>query len=183
MKCLFRPMVRWKRSFALPIEVTVRRAAYTVRLVKRTDRTYFDVLRAKLHWEGTLAADERPLTAVTSSPPLERVPFQNVHGGHSSCSCGATGGSPRIPFLPGSRSEPRPAPPQCPGRSPRRPDTSVVLRRLRRPRSYPVDLIVIQLVCGGRHPVPHTSFNPNTSVLWSGFPGTTTPGSWNMRLA
>ena len=33
-----------------PIEVTVRRAAYKVRLVKRTDRTYFDVLRAKLHW-------------------------------------------------------------------------------------------------------------------------------------
>ncbi len=33
-----------------PIEVTVRKASYPVRLVKRTDRTYFDVLRAKLHW-------------------------------------------------------------------------------------------------------------------------------------
>ncbi|MGA9118809.1 MAG: NAD(+)/NADH kinase [Bacteroidota bacterium] len=33
-----------------PIELNVRKAGYTVRLVKRTDRTYFDVLRAKLHW-------------------------------------------------------------------------------------------------------------------------------------
>jgi NAD+ kinase len=33
-----------------PIEVTVRKAPYAVRLVKRTDQTYFDVLRAKLHW-------------------------------------------------------------------------------------------------------------------------------------
>lgn len=33
-----------------PVEVTVRKAEYCVCLVKRTDRTYFDVLRAKLHW-------------------------------------------------------------------------------------------------------------------------------------
>jgi NAD+ kinase len=33
-----------------PIELIVRKAPYPVRLVKRTDRTYFDVLRAKLHW-------------------------------------------------------------------------------------------------------------------------------------
>jgi NAD+ kinase len=33
-----------------PIELVVRKAPYPVRLVKRTDRTYFDVLRAKLHW-------------------------------------------------------------------------------------------------------------------------------------
>lgn len=40
MEALFRP----------PIEVIVRKASYEVRLVKRFDRTYFDVLRAKLHW-------------------------------------------------------------------------------------------------------------------------------------
>jgi NAD+ kinase len=33
-----------------PAEITVRKAPYTVRLVKRTDRSYFDLLRAKLHW-------------------------------------------------------------------------------------------------------------------------------------
>jgi NAD+ kinase len=33
-----------------PIEVRVRKAPYTVRLVKRIDTTYFDVLRAKLLW-------------------------------------------------------------------------------------------------------------------------------------
>ncbi len=33
-----------------PIEVRVRKAPYSVRLVKRTDTTYFDVLRAKLLW-------------------------------------------------------------------------------------------------------------------------------------
>jgi NAD+ kinase len=40
MEALFRP----------PLEVIVRKAAYPVRLLKRIDRTYFDVLRAKLHW-------------------------------------------------------------------------------------------------------------------------------------
>ena len=34
----------------LPAEVTVEHAPYTIRLVKRTDRSYFDVLRAKLFW-------------------------------------------------------------------------------------------------------------------------------------
>jgi NAD+ kinase len=33
-----------------PIEVTVRKAPFFVKLVRRSDRTYFDVLRAKLHW-------------------------------------------------------------------------------------------------------------------------------------
>ncbi len=33
-----------------PIEVRVKKAKYSVRLVKRTDTTYFDVLRAKLLW-------------------------------------------------------------------------------------------------------------------------------------
>jgi NAD+ kinase len=33
-----------------PIEVHVKKANYAVRLVKRTDTTYFDVLRAKLLW-------------------------------------------------------------------------------------------------------------------------------------
>jgi NAD+ kinase len=33
-----------------PADITVRKAPYTVRLVKRTDRSYFDLLRAKLHW-------------------------------------------------------------------------------------------------------------------------------------
>jgi len=33
-----------------PAEITVRKAGYTVRLVRRTDRSYFDLLRAKLHW-------------------------------------------------------------------------------------------------------------------------------------
>jgi len=33
-----------------PVEVTVRRSASTIKLVKRMDRSYFDVLRAKLLW-------------------------------------------------------------------------------------------------------------------------------------
>lgn len=33
-----------------PIEVKVKKAPYCIRLVKRMDRTYFDVLRAKLMW-------------------------------------------------------------------------------------------------------------------------------------
>jgi len=33
-----------------PAEITVRKADYAVRLVRRTDRSYFDLLRAKLHW-------------------------------------------------------------------------------------------------------------------------------------
>ncbi len=33
-----------------PIEIVVRKADYPVRLVKRKDRSYFDVLRAKLFW-------------------------------------------------------------------------------------------------------------------------------------
>ncbi len=33
-----------------PIEIIVRKASYPLRLVKRKDRTYFDVLRAKLFW-------------------------------------------------------------------------------------------------------------------------------------
>jgi len=33
-----------------PVEVLIRKANYRLRLVKRVDRTYFDVLRAKLLW-------------------------------------------------------------------------------------------------------------------------------------
>jgi NAD+ kinase len=33
-----------------PLEVEIRKAAFPVRLVKRVDTTYFDVLRAKLFW-------------------------------------------------------------------------------------------------------------------------------------
>jgi len=33
-----------------PIEVIIRKASHSVRLVKRVDRSYFDVLRAKLLW-------------------------------------------------------------------------------------------------------------------------------------
>lgn len=33
-----------------PAEISVRKSDYTVRLVKRTDRSYYDLLRAKLHW-------------------------------------------------------------------------------------------------------------------------------------
>lgn len=33
-----------------PLEVTIERAPYLLRLVKRVDRSYFDVLRAKLFW-------------------------------------------------------------------------------------------------------------------------------------
>jgi NAD+ kinase len=33
-----------------PAEVVVRKAEYTVKLVKRADRSYFEVLRAKLFW-------------------------------------------------------------------------------------------------------------------------------------
>jgi len=33
-----------------PVEVVITRAAYPLRLVKRVDRSYFDVLRAKLLW-------------------------------------------------------------------------------------------------------------------------------------
>lgn len=35
---------------APPLEVTIRRATHTIRLLRRPDRTYFDVLRAKLLW-------------------------------------------------------------------------------------------------------------------------------------
>jgi NAD+ kinase len=35
---------------APPLEVTVRRAPHTLRLLRRPDQTYFDVLRAKLLW-------------------------------------------------------------------------------------------------------------------------------------
>jgi NAD+ kinase len=35
---------------APPLEVTIRRAQHTVRLLRRPDQTYFDVLRAKLLW-------------------------------------------------------------------------------------------------------------------------------------
>jgi NAD+ kinase len=33
-----------------PAEITMRKAEFPVRLVRRTDTTYFDVLRRKLHW-------------------------------------------------------------------------------------------------------------------------------------
>ena len=33
-----------------PVEVVIEKAPYTVRLLRRTDRSYFDVLRAKLFW-------------------------------------------------------------------------------------------------------------------------------------
>ncbi len=33
-----------------PAGITVRKADYSVRLVRRTDRSYYDLLRAKLHW-------------------------------------------------------------------------------------------------------------------------------------
>ncbi len=33
-----------------PVEFTIRRADYTIKLIKRKDRSYFDVLRAKLMW-------------------------------------------------------------------------------------------------------------------------------------
>ena len=33
-----------------PLEVRIRKAEYVLKLVKRVDRSYFDVLRAKLHW-------------------------------------------------------------------------------------------------------------------------------------
>ncbi len=33
-----------------PVQFTIRRADYTIKLVKRKDRSYFDVLRAKLMW-------------------------------------------------------------------------------------------------------------------------------------
>lgn len=35
---------------APPLEVTIRRAAHSVRLLRRPDQSYFDVLRAKLLW-------------------------------------------------------------------------------------------------------------------------------------
>jgi len=35
---------------APPVEITIRRAAHTIRLLRRPDQTYFDVLRAKLLW-------------------------------------------------------------------------------------------------------------------------------------
>jgi NAD kinase len=33
-----------------PVSITIRKAAHTTRLVKRTGRSYFGVLRAKLLW-------------------------------------------------------------------------------------------------------------------------------------
>lgn len=38
--------------FNPPVEVLIQRAPYALRLVKRTNRSYFDVLRAKLLWGG-----------------------------------------------------------------------------------------------------------------------------------
>lgn len=39
-----------ERTFSIPNNITIKKADYTVKLVKRTDRSYFDVLRAKLLW-------------------------------------------------------------------------------------------------------------------------------------
>ncbi len=36
--------------FKTPVEISIQKAEYTVRLVKKTDKSYFDVLRAKLLW-------------------------------------------------------------------------------------------------------------------------------------
>lgn len=40
-----------------PVEFTIRRASYSVRLVKRLDRSYYDVLRAKLMWGRDVRVD------------------------------------------------------------------------------------------------------------------------------
>jgi NAD+ kinase len=44
----------------VPAEVVVRKAAHTVRLVKRTDKSYFDVLRAKLFWGQDARTASKP---------------------------------------------------------------------------------------------------------------------------
>ena len=48
--CCSRRTVRIWHIPELPWSWRIRRAKYNLRLVKRTDRTYFDVLRAKLLW-------------------------------------------------------------------------------------------------------------------------------------
>jgi NAD+ kinase len=39
-----------ERTFTSPIQLQVQKADYTVKLVKRKDRSYYDVLRTKLMW-------------------------------------------------------------------------------------------------------------------------------------
>lgn len=38
------------RTFAPPMNIHIGKAAHTIRLIKRTDRSYYDVLREKLFW-------------------------------------------------------------------------------------------------------------------------------------
>jgi NAD+ kinase len=46
-----------EETFRPPVEFVVRRANYSVRLVKRLDRSYYDVLRAKLMWGRDVRVD------------------------------------------------------------------------------------------------------------------------------
>jgi NAD+ kinase len=43
-----------------PVEINVRKADHTLRLVKRMDRSYFDVLRAKLLWGQDARSASKP---------------------------------------------------------------------------------------------------------------------------
>jgi NAD+ kinase len=39
-----------EKIFTPPLDIYVRKAEYSVKLIKRKDRSYYDVLRAKLLW-------------------------------------------------------------------------------------------------------------------------------------
>ena len=46
-------------NYPSPVEMVIRKAAYAVRLVKRKDRSYFDVLRTKLMWGKDIRAEKK----------------------------------------------------------------------------------------------------------------------------
>jgi len=41
-----------------PVEILVKKANYSVKLIKRPDRSYYDILRAKLMWGRDVRVDE-----------------------------------------------------------------------------------------------------------------------------
>lgn len=46
------------RTFAPPMNIHITKAEHTIRLIKRTDRSYYDVLRAKLFWGSDIRSQK-----------------------------------------------------------------------------------------------------------------------------